>query len=1182
MNCSRKSNVRRNASLRGSGRENGKGTQAATPASMTSQENRQGCFGPIVSHVRIIGLAALVLAIVSPHASADIILKNRRSTLNGFARAGSDADIPLEQVQVDFLPADFSFSATASAGGASANGHGNLHSGITLETVAGTRRLTLTGNNTGSGHAVRAGAQEAFGESRALIINLTFEVTSESTYTLTGQLSGTSTAAGGFSSAGASLLKTTSPITTVFSVDADSLGGVSYNQPLSQSGTLGPGIYQFGVAGNYVTTANASCQCDVGDASGSSNFTFTVQSGTPTPTPRPGIQWNNPAGGSFHTAANWDPQMVPGANDTAIFGLQVVYSVDVGAATTERLEIRNGDLTLTNASYTVAATAFDPAGILLDNSILTLEGGLFGVHALIGESAAARVDVGSSATLSLSGSLRIGGSGNGILDISDGGLVFSGEGRIGNGVGGGTANITGSGSVTGWNSGNLSVGYSGNGILTISDGATVSSGVGFVGFGTGTTGSVTIQGSGPDVLAQGSIWNLSDGLTIGLDGAGTVQVLNFGVLEAHGPTTVNGTLVVANGALSSHNSQPVTIGRAHQGDVTVSGFAPPPNSLPGRINAISNLTAGESAAGHLIVQDGGFVSCANAILAVGAFGSAVVQGFNHDPSELSVSSQLTVGKSDLGNLILNDGGQVTADDITAGSQAGGFGILEVRGRSTAGSSSLSAEGNIVLGLEGKGALYVEEDAVVTCAGAALGVFAGAEGGAILGIDGESGAPARWIVNGDMMLGGPGIGTVVLHNGANVAVSNTLFILTNGSIGGTGTYSAQMVQNGSTSPRAYPAQTVPDGGTVAPGDPIGMMVIDGNYTQTASGRALMELAGPGPGQFDVLHVTGDSILDGTMEIHTPGNFLPATGQTFDLLQLDGSVSGSFSQIAFPDLTPGFQFNTEMNGHLFRITALNNAVAANSLLNISTRAQIGTGDNLLIAGFIIHGNEPKQVILRAIGGSLQGGGQPLPGRLTNPNLELRGSAGGLIFSNDDWMESPQRQQIIDTGIPPTDDLESAIVVTLSPGPYTAIVGGVDGATGIGLVEVYDLAHDASANMINISTRGRVQTGDEVMIAGFIASGTTRIITRVLGPSLTSQGVAGALADPTLEVVDGNGATLQANDNWMDSQQEEITATTIPPPDDLEAAAVLTLSSGPYTIIVRGVNETSGVGLVEVYKL
>ena len=366
----------------------------------------------------------------------------------------------------------------------------------------------------------------------------------------------------------------------------------------------------------------------------------------------------------------------------------------------------------------------------------------------------------------------------------------------------------------------------------------------------------------------------------------------------------------------------------------------------------------------------------------------------------------------------------------------------------------------------------------------------------------------------------------------------------------------------------------------PGELYRNLILDGHYIQTPTGKLVMEIAGPDSGQFDVLHITRDATLAGTMEVRMPGNFLPLAGQTYDLLQLDGSVSGDFSQITFPDLKPDFQFSAEQVGGVFKITALSDGLAANALLNISTRAQVGTGDNVLIGGFIVQGNEPKTVLLRGIGPSLATFG--VLGALANPTLELRDSDESLIFSNDDWMDSPQKQQIIDSTIPPPNDLEAAIVATLDPGAYTAILKGVNDETGVGLVEVYDLAQDTSVNMVNISTRGNVQTGDDVMIGGFIATGTTNILTRALGPSLADQGVTGVLEDPTLEVFDANGTSLTANDNWKDSQQTEIEGTTIPPPNDLEAAALVTLAPGGYTIIVRGLNQTSGIALVEVYEL
>lgn len=249
----------------------------------------------------------------------------------------------------------------------------------------------------------------------------------------------------------------------------------------------------------------------------------------------------------------------------------------------------------------------------------------------------------------------------------------------------------------------------------------------------------------------------------------------------------------------------------------------------------------------------------------------------------------------------------------------------------------------------------------------------------------------------------------------------------------------------------------------------------------------------------------------------------------------------------------------------------------LTNIATRARIETGDNVLIGGFIVTGTQTKKVLIRAIGPSL-----PIAGRLENPTLELWGPA-GLMETNDDWVDSPRRQQIEETTIAPSNDFESAILVDLpsAGSAYTAIVRGTNGTAGIGLVEVYDLDASANSRLANISSRSLVQTGDNVMIGGVIARGQdfARVIIRALGPST---GVPGALANPILELRDENGALVQANDNWRSDQETEIAATGLPPANDLESAMVRNLAPANYTAIVRGVGDTTGVGLVEVYRL
>jgi glucose/arabinose dehydrogenase len=264
---------------------------------------------------------------------------------------------------------------------------------------------------------------------------------------------------------------------------------------------------------------------------------------------------------------------------------------------------------------------------------------------------------------------------------------------------------------------------------------------------------------------------------------------------------------------------------------------------------------------------------------------------------------------------------------------------------------------------------------------------------------------------------------------------------------------------------------------------------------------------------------------------------------------------------------------------------------ALTNLSTRGNVGTGENVLIGGFIINGSAPKKVLFRAIGPSIttngQPGGPPLPGRLANPFLELHGSDGSLITSNDDWQSAPNKQQISDTGIAPTDSHESAILTDLQPGIYTAIASGVAGGTGIGLIELYDLDQSAPANAVNISTRGNVGTGDNVLIGGFIIDGTQsrNVLIRALGPSLSSAGVSNALQDPTVELHDQQGGLLASNDNWKNpaSNQTQVQATGLPPSNDAEAALVASsLAPGHYTAIVAGAGGTGGVALVEVYQL
>lgn len=255
----------------------------------------------------------------------------------------------------------------------------------------------------------------------------------------------------------------------------------------------------------------------------------------------------------------------------------------------------------------------------------------------------------------------------------------------------------------------------------------------------------------------------------------------------------------------------------------------------------------------------------------------------------------------------------------------------------------------------------------------------------------------------------------------------------------------------------------------------------------------------------------------------------------------------------------------------------------LLNISGRARVDRGDNVSIAGFVISGERSKRVIVRGIGPSMASGGAPVPGRLMDPFLELHDNAGRLIVANDDW-RSNQQQEIQATGLAPTDDRESAVVLTLAPDTYTVVLRGANNASGIGLIEVYDLSSTTESELGNLSVRANVLINDNVLIDGLILRGGTpkRVLFRAIGPELNGV-VAGALQDPVMELHGENGALILSNDDWRQAPNAgEIEATGLAPKDDRESAILTTLPPANYTTIVRGKNNTTGIALNEAFKL
>ena len=260
--------------------------------------------------------------------------------------------------------------------------------------------------------------------------------------------------------------------------------------------------------------------------------------------------------------------------------------------------------------------------------------------------------------------------------------------------------------------------------------------------------------------------------------------------------------------------------------------------------------------------------------------------------------------------------------------------------------------------------------------------------------------------------------------------------------------------------------------------------------------------------------------------------------------------------------------------------------NRLQNLSTRARVSTGDRVLIGGFIVTGTAQKRVIIRGTGPSSTANGVPADQTLQDPVLELRNAEGVLITTNDNWRDS-QEAEIQQSGLAPKNESESAIIRNLDPGRYTAVLYGKGDTSGIGLVESFDLGASGDPRLANIATRGFVETGDNVLIGGFIigggsAPGSSTIVTRVIGPSLSNAGVPDALQDPTVELFNANGVSIGFNNNWKESQQAEIEQAQLAPTDDREAALLQALPNGAYTAIARGVNDTTGTALVELYNV
>ena len=838
--------------------------------------------------------------------------------------------------------------------------------------------------------------------------------------------------------------------------------------------------------------------------------------------------------------------------------------------------------------------------------------------------------------------LAVGHAGKGTLTVQNGGAVANVFGNIGDLVGGnGTALIEGSGST--WTTElYFNVGYSGTGMLTIRNGGAVSDRLGFVGWNPGSTGVVLVEGIGSIWNSSGQIqigsngtgdltirnggavsdlvgyigyggngsvvvdgvdsrWTNTDRLVVGEESGGTLSIQNAGAVSSgygfigrikgsRGTVLVDGTdsiwtssvsLEIAEfgtGSLTIQNGATVVGGSGAIGTDTGSSGSAVVDGSGSKWSSTQTLTV---ARGTLTIQNGGAVSSNSGFI---TSGTALIDGVG----SIWTTSQFNVGSAAKGSLTIRNGGTLSSGGSYIGSDSGGNGVVLVDG---AGSTWNNNGKNVRLqvGFYEPGKLDILHGATVSSFAAGVAVGVGSTGNVTV-----DGVGSAWSIGTNLYIGGGdfgaggqpgGTGLLQIFNGGKItSASTTVFghgtIIDNAALV---SEKVSVTSGGLLTGAGSVTGNVMNAGHIKPGDLIGSLTIAGNYTQLSNGTLTIEVTGTDSAASDHLDITGNAAVGGTLEVRFVNGFLPVRGQVFKLLNVGGALTGSFAQVIFPNLRPGFQFSAEFVNGTYQITALNDGVAANGFLNISTRTRVGTGDNALIGGFIVIGNASKKVIIRAIGPSLAVGGSPLAGRLADPTLELRDGAGGLIFSNDNWVDSPQAQQIIDSTVPPSDDHEAAIVATLAPGNYTAIMRGVNNTTGIGVVEVYDLAPNASANLANISSRGFVETGDNVMIGGFIVDNqASQLIVRAIGPSLTQFGLPNALADPTLELHNGDGATIAFNNDWPDTDRAAIEDTGIAPSNNKESAIFTTLAPGSYTAIVRGKNNGTGVALVEVYQV
>jgi T5SS/PEP-CTERM-associated repeat protein len=769
----------------------------------------------------------------------------------------------------------------------------------------------------------------------------------------------------------------------------------------------------------------------------------------------------------------------------------------------------------------------------------------------------------NQASLLLGQNTFIGDGGSGTLSVSSGSHVtLSGDlTRFGVGNQAGSA---GSISVQGTDSsltvaGPMIVGVGGNGFLGVSQGGKIAltNNLGLkLGELSGAHGTLVVDG------AQTSL-DIANFLALGDGGIGQATISGGGEInvtgskvDVGGPAGSTGSITITgqDSFLSVETVFGMTVGGAGTGSVIVADDAQV------LVNQVLNIAVRNGSTGSLSISDAGTLLYASSIL----FGDLPIPNHSVDGGAGTITVQnggrLRVQNSiDIRSSTANPSVTITNGQIGLGTgDFGPPGSLRVSENGVLIGNPNAIRGQVIIGLGGRispgnspGIIAIDGGYQQDAGSTFLAEIGGADPGT--GYD-------QITATGTASFGGNL--TVRLVNGFTPTVGQTFRIVNAASASGAFDSISEPSQAGISLTSDATGVTVTITSVVA-----GAPVISSATTASAAPGA--------PFSYQIAATNNPTTFGATN--------LPA-GLTVS--NSTGLISGT---LANPGvfIVPINANNTAGSGQadLTLIVAPVSSVPAlppSNLLNISTRLQVQTGENVLIGGFIITGTAPKKVIIRGIGPSL--GATGVPDALADPTLELHQGSTTLMV-NDNW-RTDQEAEIIATGVPPINDLESAIVSTLDPGPYTAILVGKNNGTGIGLIEAYDLDQAASSKLANISTRGFVNTGDNAMIGGFIIGGNGggggRVVVRAIGPSLGAVGISNALQDPFLELHDANGSTLMTNDNWRSSQQAEIEATGLALTNDLESALVTTLQDGNYTAIVRGNGDTTGVATVEVYNI